>query len=140
MLDITHLCYSVLAHSDPSSQGLEVEQGDVAPASHLPSFSPTDPKPLVVWQVTRSCNLNCLDCHSDSRPRRYAGELNTHDALTVIDDLANYGVSQLHFAGGEPLLRGDLLELVFRARPRGIQPSLITNGTALTPERVAGLK
>jgi radical SAM protein with 4Fe4S-binding SPASM domain len=140
MLDITHLCYSVLAHSDPSSQGLEVEQGDVAPASHLPSFSPTDPKPLVVWQVTRSCNLNCLDCHSDSRPRRYAGELNTRDALTMIDDLANYGVSQLHFAGGEPLLRGDLLELVFRARQRGIQPSLITNGTALTPECVTGLK
>ena len=44
------------------------------------------------------------------------------------------------FAGGEPLLRADLLELVAYAHEQGIQPALFTNGTLLSRALAAGLK
>jgi radical SAM protein with 4Fe4S-binding SPASM domain len=138
MLDITQLCKSLSAQSNPATHLPADETAN--PMSRFVAASVPGPKPLVVWQITRSCNLNCLDCYSDSRPRRYGAELATGEALAVIEDLAKFGVSQLQFAGGEPLLRPDLLELVSRCRELGIRPSLVTNGTFLTPEWAAALK
>ena len=60
--------------------------------------------------------------------------------MALISDLAAWGVPRLLFSGGEPLMREDLLELVAYARERGIQPSLLTNGTLLSRERAAELK
>ena len=58
----------------------------------------------------------------------------------MIEDLAKFGVLELQFGGGEPLLRRDLLELVSRSRQLGMRPSLATNGTSLTPAWTASLK
>src|ERR1017187_8882375 len=140
MLDITQLCRSLLAYSDRVAHQPGSEMGNLATMPRSAVTFLTVPKPLVNWQITRSCNLNCLDCYSDSRPRRYGAELTTVEALAVIEDLARFRVSRLQFAGGEPLLRPDFLELVSRCRDRDIRPSLITNGTLLTPEWAAGLR
>ena len=45
---------------------------------------------MVTWRVTRSCNLNCLTCPSDSRPRRYGAELTTAEGMALISDLAAF--------------------------------------------------
>ena len=55
-------------------------------------------------------------------------------------DLRGMGIHRLLFAGGEPLMRGDLMELVAHSHECGIQPMLLTNGTLLSAERAAGLK
>jgi len=97
-------------------------------------------KPIVTWRVTRSCNLNCLTCLYDSRPHRYGAELTTAEGIALIGDLAAFQVPRLLFAGGEPLLRVDLLEFVAYAHELGIQTAIFTNGTLLRGALAGGLK
>ena len=54
--------------------------------------------PIVVWNITRRCNLKCVHCYSDSEAREYPGELNWEQCVGVIDDLADYGVPALLLA------------------------------------------
>ncbi|MBI4308625.1 MAG: radical SAM protein [Chloroflexi bacterium] len=89
-------------------------------------------RPVVVWNITRRCNLHCAHCYANAADRSFPGELTTAEARTVIDDLATYGVPVLLFSGGEPLLRNDLPDLVRHASTLGITPVLSTNGTLLT--------
>jgi radical SAM protein with 4Fe4S-binding SPASM domain len=60
--------------------------------------------------------------------------LTTEQAITVIDDLADYGIPVLLFSGGEPIKRFDLPILVKHAADRGLRPTLSSNGTLMTPE------
>lgn len=93
-----------------------------------------DKKPVVVWTSTRSCNLHCAHCYTDSQDRAYPGELSTAEALAMVDDLAAFGSPVLLISGGEPLRRPDLLTVAQHARERGMRVVLSTNGTLLTPE------
>ena len=78
--------------------------------SHLLQFS-ADKRPVIVWNMTRRCNLKCLHCYSSSQNIRYPDELTTAEARGMIDDLAAFGAPVLLFSGGEPLMRPDLPEL-----------------------------
>jgi Fe-coproporphyrin III synthase len=140
MLDITELCYSYAANAAPQGQGTAVKMEAAASDPFFVPFDMTGFNPRIVWQVTQTCNLDCRKCPSNSRPHTYTSELTSREALGLIDDLAEFGVRQLLFGGGEPLMRPDLLELVAYARKRGIQPLLLTNGTLLSPRNVADLK
>ena len=101
--------------------------------SHLLQFS-KDKKPVVVWNITRRCNLHCVHCYAAATDRAYEGELTTEEGLRVIDDLADFGVPVVLFSGGEPLTRPDLFTLSRHARDRGLRAVLSTNGTLITPE------
>jgi radical SAM protein with 4Fe4S-binding SPASM domain len=138
MLDITQLNASL-------SMQAAAETGKFGPQSGAVSFADFPlpvgaARPMVTWRVTRSCNLNCLTCLYDSRPRRYGAELTTAEGIALIGDLAAFQVPRLLFAGGEPLLRADLLEFVAYAHQLGIQPEIFTNGTLLSRAQAAGLK
>jgi radical SAM protein with 4Fe4S-binding SPASM domain len=93
--------------------------------------SASERKPIVVWNVTRTCNLRCVHCYSDSFAQKYPGELTGDQARTVLDDLAAYGVPAVLFSGGEPLTRPDLLELMRYATGKGLRVTLSTNGTLI---------
>ncbi|WP_058301510.1 radical SAM/SPASM domain-containing protein [Gorillibacterium timonense] len=90
--------------------------------------------PVVVWNVTRACNLNCLHCYSNATASGDADELSHEEALAFIDDLAAFHVPVLLFSGGEPLLREDLFTLIEYAAARGIRPVVSSNGTLITEE------
>ncbi|MGI6128276.1 MAG: radical SAM protein, partial [Planifilum sp.] len=90
--------------------------------------------PVVVWNVTRTCNLRCMHCYSQSENRKYPGELSTEEALRVIDDLAEARVPVILFSGGEPFARPDLLDLARYAVSKGIRVTLSTNGTLISEE------
>lgn len=96
--------------------------------------------PVVVWNYTRSCNLNCRHCYSRSENRAYEHELTTEEALRVIDDLAAYHVPVILFSGGEPLFRKDFFTLAEHAVSRGIRVTLSTNGTLITPDIARRIK
>lgn len=70
--------------------------------------SPVGIRSVVVWNVTRACNLRCRHCYASSDGNPADGELSTGEALKFIDDLAEYKVPVILFSGGEPLLRQDL--------------------------------
>jgi len=97
-------------------------------------------KPIVVWNVTRTCNLRCVHCYSDSYAQKYPGELTNAEARGVLDDLAGYGVPAVLFSGGEPLTRPDLLELMRYATSKGLRVTLSTNGTLIDRKTAEQLK
>ena len=94
---------------------------------------------LVVWDFTHKCNLSCKHCYSNSGAVSNK-ELTTKEALDVVDQLADFGVTALAFSGGEPLTRKDFFEVASHAAERGLYVSVATNGTLLTKENVQKLK
>ena len=94
---------------------------------------------LIVWNFTYKCNLKCKHCYSDSgNPSTL--ELSTEDAMKVVDQIAEFGVTSLAFSGGEPLMRKDFFEVARHAIESGLYVSLATNGTLLNEENVRKLK
>ncbi len=98
--------------------------------SHLLHYS-EDKKPIVVWNITQSCNLHCGHCYANSKDIEYEGELNTEEGLALIDDVADFGAPVLLFSGGEPIKRPDLFELAAAARDKGLRTVISTNGTLI---------
>lgn len=88
---------------------------------------------LVSWNTTNECNLACRHCYRDAGARREE-ELDTAEALTLIDGIRAAGFRIMIFSGGEPLLREDIVELVRYAKSRGLVPVFGSNGTLLTGE------
>ncbi len=107
--------------------------------SHLLQFS-ADKKPVVVWNMTRRCNLKCVHCYSASADINYPDELTTDEGKKLIDDLAAFGAPVILFSGGEPLMRPDLPELAQYATDNGMRAVISTNGTLITRDIAAKLK
>ncbi len=97
-------------------------------------------RPIVVFNCTARCNLQCLHCYSASDASRAETELDTGQARGLIDQLAEYRCPVLLFSGGEPLLREDIFELLDYARHRGLRTVLSTNGTLITRDVAERLK
>jgi radical SAM protein with 4Fe4S-binding SPASM domain len=68
------------------------------------------------------------------------GELKGHEALSLLKDLAAFGVPVVLFSGGEPLMRPDLLDLARCAVDYGMRAVISTNGTLITKEKARELK
>jgi len=104
------------------------------PGDHLRYEKKDVPRPVVVWNCTRQCNLSCIHCYANAGSRRASGEMATAAGRAFIRDLANFNVPVILFSGGEPLLRQDLFELAGLAKEQGIRVALSTNGTLITEE------
>jgi heme d1 biosynthesis radical SAM protein NirJ len=87
--------------------------------------------PVVIWNLVRRCNLNCLHCYSLSSDVDFPGELTTGEVFTVMEDLRAFGVPVLILSGGEPLLRPDIFEISARAKQQGFYVGLSSNGTLI---------
>jgi pyrroloquinoline quinone biosynthesis protein E len=90
-------------------------------------------------ELTYRCPLRCAYCSNPIELANYRAELSTADWLRVLGEARDLGVLQVHFSGGEPLLRPDLTELVARASGLGMYTNLITSGIPLDAGRMAGL-
>ena len=113
---------------------------NTGPGDHLRYEKKENPRPVVVWNCTRQCNLNCVHCYASAKNQKAAGELDTEAGKQLIRDLADFGVPVILFSGGEPLMRDDLFELARYAKDFGIRLALSTNGTLITrdvAERIA---
>ena len=102
--------------------------------------SARDRKPVVVWNVSRTCNLKCVHCYSDSEAQCYPGELTFAEGAALLDDLAAYGVPAVLLSGGEPLARRDTLLLAKYARTLGLKVTISTNGTLIDEQTAANIK
>lgn len=96
--------------------------------------------PVVVWNSTRSCNLNCIHCYAKAVQGTNPDELSTEEAEAFIDDLADFNVPVLLFSGGEPLIKDDIFHLLDYTRLKGIRPVISTNGTLINPENAQIIK
>lgn len=99
-------------------------------------------KPVVIWNLTRTCNLRCRHCYAASADVPFPGELSHDQAMSVLEDLSAFGIPALILSGGEPLSRFDFFPLAERARVLGFRHlSLSTNGTKVAEniDRIADL-
>jgi Fe-coproporphyrin III synthase len=107
--------------------------------SHLLQFS-IDKKPVVVWNVTRRCNLKCVHCYAHAKDILFKDELSTEEGKKLLDDLSDFKVPVVLFSGGEPLVRKDLPELAEYAVQKGMRAVISTNGTLITQNMARTLK
>jgi AdoMet-dependent heme synthase len=95
---------------------------------------------LVAWEVTRSCNLNCVHCRASSEKGPYKGELDTEKSIEVLDQISQTGEPIIILTGGEPLLRKDIFHLARYGTDLGLRMVMATNGTLLTPQTAEQIK
>jgi len=119
---------SLLGVRESSSDALRY--GRNRPGEITPS-SASDRRPVVVWSVTRACNLACRHCYATAKRRPGRDELTGAEARDLLDDLSAYGVPAVLVSGGEPLVRADLPDLIAYGVERGLRFTLSTNGTLI---------
>jgi len=93
--------------------------------------------PFVIYSVTGRCNLQCAGCYARLLHQHERPELTAERMARLLEEAKDLGVSVMLLAGGEPLLRPDLLEQVGR-RPE-ILFLLFSNGSLLDDARIGQL-
>ena len=94
----------------------------------------------VIW-VTNRCNLRCRMCdqwRTDSS--LLSQELKTKEWFSIIDSAYQMCSAVISIAGGEPLLRSDIFDILSYIHRKGLVSHLVTNGTLLNEDTVNRLK
>jgi PqqA peptide cyclase len=98
-----------------------------------------EPPLALLAELTHRCPLRCPYCSNPLELARASDELDTASWSRVFTEAAALGVLQVHFSGGEPLVRRDLVELVAAATKAELYVNLITSGIRLNGDRIARL-
>ena len=87
--------------------------------------------PFLIASITSQCNLHCAGCYSrcnhatvDAEPVR---QMTSDEWLLVFEEADDLGISFILLAGGEPMMRRDIIEAAGK-RPNILFP-IFTNGT-----------
>ncbi|MDC0936746.1 pyrroloquinoline quinone biosynthesis protein PqqE [Pirellulales bacterium] len=99
------------------------------------------PRPLALLaELTYRCPLQCPFCSNPLELARFRDELDTSTWKRVLSEASELGVAHVHFSGGEPLLRRDLVELVRTAHEQNLYSNLSTGATSATPDKLSQLR
>ena len=91
---------------------------------------------LVIWEVTRACDLACLHCRAEAVTHRNPLELSTDDGKRLMDQVREFGQPLFVLTGGDPLKRPDVVELVAYGASIGLRMAMTPSGTPLMTESV----
>ncbi len=97
----------------------------------------------VYWEITKACDLACRHCRAEAAPCADPAELDTAAGMRLLEQLASGENPAPHviLTGGDPLKRGDLFQLIDRARALGMHVSVSPSATPLlTEEAIERLK
>lgn len=89
--------------------------------------------------LTNRCPWRCLYCSIDTKRTERTDEVNTEQAISIIQQLARHGNKRLHLVGGEPLLRQDLGKIIQAAKSFGLTVTVATSGYKI-PEKWKEIK
>jgi pyrroloquinoline quinone biosynthesis protein E len=129
-----------VSRQPPSDANLFPEPDALFMSDRSRSAAETFGIPLaVLLELTHRCPLQCPYCSNPVALDRGGDELSTEEWKRVLDELAALGVLQVHFSGGEPTARRDLVELVRHAEARGLYTNLITSAVLLTRDKLKAL-
>ncbi len=96
---------------------------------------------MVIWELTKRCNLACPHCYSSAFGLEPCGpELSTVACMRLMDEMATMGVQRIGWTGGEPLLRKDFETLVAHGVRVGLRSGLTSNGLLMDEPRIRSLK
>jgi radical SAM protein with 4Fe4S-binding SPASM domain len=89
------------------------------------------PKPKVFarFHLTRRCQLECSHCYSESGPHlSSANELPVERWIQLVDEFVDNGGERILFTGGEALVYQGCTDIMRRAKERGLEVTLFSNG------------
>ncbi|QKQ72701.1 nif11-class peptide radical SAM maturase 3 [Nostoc sp. TCL240-02] len=92
-----------------------------------------------VWEITLKCNLACQHCGSRAGHTR-AKELSTEEALDLVSQMAEVGITEVTLIGGEAFLRPDWLEIAQAVTQAGMLCGMTTGGYGITLETARRMK
>lgn len=96
---------------------------------------------IVIWEVTRACELKCVHCRADAQLKSDPNELTTEEGLRLIDRIHEMNNPMLVFTGGDCMMREDLFELADYAIKKGMRVSMTPSATAnVTKEKMERAK
>jgi radical SAM protein with 4Fe4S-binding SPASM domain len=93
-----------------------------------------------VIEVTNNCNLNCVWCYANSGKTPKQEHMEFADLKGLLKILADAGVRQVTYSGGEPTIYPHIREAVKAAKDYGFIVHMNTNGYVLTREFARDLK
>ncbi len=88
--------------------------------------------------VTQRCDLACFFCHREGE-HDSRGEMTPGEIGRIIEVASELGVSKVKVTGGEPLMRGDIVEVIQLISPHVREVSMTTNALEL-PAKAEALK
>ena len=91
---------------------------------------------LVIWEVTRACDLACRHCRAEAVTHRNPLELTTAEGKRLLEDVRRFGRPLFVLTGGDPLKRPDVIELVEHGASIGLRMAMTPSGTPLMTEPV----
>lgn len=92
-----------------------------------------------VWEITLKCNLACQHCGSRAGHTRDK-ELSTPEALDLVKQMAEVGITEVTLIGGEAFLRPDWLEIARAINEAGMRCGMTTGGYGITLETAQKMK
>lgn len=96
---------------------------------------------IVIWEVTRACDLKCVHCRAEAIPLRHPLELTFKEGCTLIDQIRAFGHPLFVLTGGDPLKRPDIFDLIRHGDEVGLRVALTPSGTQImTPNVIQRFK
>jgi radical SAM protein len=86
---------------------------------------------IVIWEVTRACDLACIHCRAEAVPDRSPAELNTGEGFRLLEEVRRFGQPLVVLTGGDPLKRPDVFDLVRHGDRLGLRMTMTPSGTPL---------
>ncbi|MCS0790671.1 TIGR04053 family radical SAM/SPASM domain-containing protein [Cytobacillus pseudoceanisediminis] len=84
---------------------------------------------IVIWELTRACQLKCLHCRAEAQYRRDPRELSFDEGKYLIDQIKEMNSPMLVFTGGDPLMRQDVFDIAEYAVKKGVRVSMTPSAT-----------
>lgn len=84
---------------------------------------------IVIWELTRACELKCLHCRAEAQYKRDPRELTFYEGKKLIDQMKELNDPMLVFTGGDPLMREDVFDLAAYAVQKGVRVSMTPSAT-----------
>jgi radical SAM protein len=105
----------------------------------MPAFMPRDYSVspfIVIWELTRACELACLHCRAEAQKIADPRQLSHQEGIKLIDQIAEMDSPLLVFTGGDPLMRADLYDLArYAIQEKGLRVSMTPSATPLVTKK-----
>ncbi|MFC4798587.1 TIGR04053 family radical SAM/SPASM domain-containing protein [Neobacillus sp. GCM10023253] len=111
------------------SKGHPQEMGHGHPQGRGKSIDYDQNPFIVIWEVTRACQLKCVHCRADAQLTPDPRELTHEEGINLIDQIYEIDNPMLVFTGGDCMMREDLFELADYAIKKGMRVSMTPSAT-----------
>ncbi len=94
--------------------------------------------PIMILSITNDCNLSCAGCYACAQDRAKKDELTIGEIERVIREASDIGVAIVMVAGGEPLMKKGILDVL--GKFENLMFVVFTNGLLIRDENLARIK